>query len=610
MFTASYPRTSRSFSFRVWVQTVPFLERIFRFLASLKLAIFVLGSLMAVLAAGTILESTQGAEAARILIYDTVWFGGLLLLLGTNVLCAALDRIPWKKKHIGFVMTHCGILIILAGSFMTRHSMIDGQMPVAEGETESALTLPQPVIYAFAGDTGREGLYDVPKKAFAWHGRQKLRNSLKGEAPLSLELLSFYPKARAFESVTEAPEGPAALKVTLHNSFVNETRWLMTEPGDRSELVMGPAKLVFARELVRESSGTQTNSGYLEFAFEGRTSVDIPVPDNGALPVALPLEGTPYRVSFMRILRNARVEGRELLDEPLPAGQEGDAAAWPNPAVELVIEGNGLRETHTVFARFPEFPTVHGMKPSQAGLHVYYRIPDAAGPMGAGHELRFVPDGKGGLKFQLKKGLQAETGQVVIGQDTATGWMDMKFKVETYWPHAALQYRFEPQPNLSEAEDLTPAVEIEARAGSKSQRLWLRQGIRETFSLNGVSYQVIYGQRKMPLGFRVELKDFKIENNPGTDQPASFSSDVVMKDDMRGVVRAQTISMNKPLEYRGFKIYQAAYSLVPGEPEVSVFSVGRDPGVPVKYAGAVVMIAGIITMFSMRRLYQKKSVKS
>ena len=97
------------------------------------------------------------------------------------------------------------------------------------------------------------------------------------------------------------------------------------------------------------------------------------------------------------------------------------------------------------------------------------------------------------------------------------------------------------------------------------------------------------------------LRDFRLEQYPGTSRPASFESDVTLKDDGRGLVRNQTVSMNKPLIYRGFRIYQSGYSQPQGEPEISIFSVGKDPGVPVKYAGTIVMVTGIIMMFYFRR---------
>jgi hypothetical protein len=94
------------------------LLRFFRFFASVQLAVIMLLSLAAIMAVGTFVESAHGAKAAQILIYRSPWFSILLVLLAVNVVTSTLTRLPWKIKHIGFVVTHAGILMILAGSMM------------------------------------------------------------------------------------------------------------------------------------------------------------------------------------------------------------------------------------------------------------------------------------------------------------------------------------------------------------------------------------------------------------------------------------------------------------------------------------------------------------
>src|SRR3954452_11437184 len=89
----------------------------YRFLASLKLAVFSLATLAAVLAYATFFESWYGASAVQEWIYQTKWFAVLLAFLGANILCAALIRFLWKKRQTGFVITHAGLLTLLAGSF-------------------------------------------------------------------------------------------------------------------------------------------------------------------------------------------------------------------------------------------------------------------------------------------------------------------------------------------------------------------------------------------------------------------------------------------------------------------------------------------------------------
>jgi cytochrome c biogenesis protein ResB len=117
----------------------------------------------------------------------------------------------------------------------------------------------------------------------------------------------------------------------------------------------------------------------------------------------------------------------------------------------------------------------------------------------------------------------------------------------------------------------------------------------------------MYGLKTKPLGFQIKLMDFIIETDPGTDRPASFKSLVTLKDAARGFSRDQVIQMNEPLKHRGFKVYQTAYQLAPGEPDISIFTVARDPGNALKYTGAVIMISGILTLFYVKPFSTLKS---
>lgn len=573
------------------------LKKGFRFLSSVKLAIPVLLALIGILAAGTIIESLHGAEAGKILVYDTWWFTLVLILLGTNVFCATLTRLPWQKKHTGFVLTHFGMLLILAGSFVTRHVMIDSQMALEEGESGSVVALPNLLVQMLTLG-GAESLYEVPRKALPWQGREALKPQGGASEPFEVSLRSFYPKARSEELTVGAETGPAALKFSLHNLFVNETQWLTEAPSPGSVLRLGPLTVVFAEKLLAENTAPPPPRGYLELHLPGGGTAELPVPQ-GEFPQTDPIEGTPYKVTFLQFLKDARVEGLTLKDLGAEAPEE-NPAAWGNPALRVQVEGPELSETHTVFSNFPDFPTIHGRQPGPSDLRAAYQLPQAARG-GEGKILRFVKNPEGGLFYQLKDGLRVKTAKLAPGENVNTGWMDLVFRVEKYLPHSKRERRIEAQSNLSLAEDVSAAIEVEITDASGAKRFWLRQGIYEIVNIGGQHYHAVLGQKVHPLGFSIELKDFRIEHNPGTSQPASFSSDVVLHDPERGIEREVTISMNEPLEHRGYKIYQSAYKIVEGQPEISVFSVARDPGIPLKYGGSLVMIAGIVTMFSMRR---------
>ncbi|RUL84986.1 cytochrome c biogenesis protein ResB [Tautonia sociabilis] len=112
---------------------------IYRFLASLKLAIVSISLLAIVIFVGMLYERKFGNAALQKYFYQTSWFGLLLAMLGINILCAATIRFPWKKRQTGFVVTHAGLLVLLVGSWISFQTGDEGQVAMVEGETSSTL---------------------------------------------------------------------------------------------------------------------------------------------------------------------------------------------------------------------------------------------------------------------------------------------------------------------------------------------------------------------------------------------------------------------------------------------------------------------------------------
>ena len=115
---------------------------IFKFFASLKLAVFSILLLASVLATATVLESLFGMRAVHVMVYGTWWFLGVLLLLGTNVFCAALSVIRGRDGRLGSSSTHAGFLTLLFGALLTQRFGVDGNLPVMEGEERTRWSSP------------------------------------------------------------------------------------------------------------------------------------------------------------------------------------------------------------------------------------------------------------------------------------------------------------------------------------------------------------------------------------------------------------------------------------------------------------------------------------
>ena len=101
-----------------------------------------------------------------------------------------------------------------------------------------------------------------------------------------------------------------------------------------------------------------------------------------------------------------------------------------------------------------------------------------------------------------------------------------------------------------------------------------------------------------PLPFSVKLIDFRKKEYPGTSVASAFESDLEITDASRGLRLSKTISMNHPLTYRGYTIFQASF--IEGAVETTVLSVRKDSGTPPVYAGFITVVSGLLLMFYLR----------
>ena len=84
------------------------------------LPVVLLATIAAMIAFATIMESRFDTAVARYYIYDNPLFTLWLIVLALNLLCAAFTRWPWQRKHVGFVVTHAGIILMLTGALVGR----------------------------------------------------------------------------------------------------------------------------------------------------------------------------------------------------------------------------------------------------------------------------------------------------------------------------------------------------------------------------------------------------------------------------------------------------------------------------------------------------------
>jgi hypothetical protein len=117
--------------------------------------------LAGVCAVATFLESGFSARVARAYVYNAPWFNVWLLLLALNLTCSAATRWPWERKHAGFVITHVGILVLLAGALLGRAKGFEGSVDLLKGAPPSReILLDRPRLTVESPATGQ--LFSTP----------------------------------------------------------------------------------------------------------------------------------------------------------------------------------------------------------------------------------------------------------------------------------------------------------------------------------------------------------------------------------------------------------------------------------------------------------------
>ena len=92
------------------------------------------------------------------------------------------------------------------------------------------------------------------------------------------------------------------------------------------------------------------------------------------------------------------------------------------------------------------------------------------------------------------------------------------------------------------------------------------------------------------LPFDIILKEFVVTLYPDSLTPSLYKSIVVI--DLEGRSTEQTISVNKPLSVKGYRLFQSSYDR---DGKGSVLSVNKDiPGSQITYTGYLLLIFGLI----------------
>ncbi len=637
---------------------------IFEFFASLKLAVVLLAVLIVAAIAGTIYESSFDAKVARAYVYGAPWFNLWLVLLGANLACSALSRWPWRKHHLAFLITHLGIITLLIGSLIGRIWGVEGTITLFKGEPPTnRLLVNERQLRVHDVD----GIVKGYPAEFLHHPPtpQHPRDLGLLASGAHLQIVDYAPAIEAKLNPKQVSEdGAPALHFTIATAIMNQhlDGWLLADDPQHGNFSMGLANIELKRgtatsvaagvspaaqpirlppqneevdleeSIFAFSKAPDQQIGHVRKGGSTGTKVRLIAPENGnkgqviistgdkqaTFDVAenlgrdVPIENTPFSLTIENYWPDFRIENGKpssLSDQP------------NNPAVLVTIRGKGVPVTSAE-------TNPHGTGKELAATGGPPAMP-APGEEAPNHLTLFIAD-DGAITYEFasrKNGKSA--GKIDLNTSLPTGWADWQLVVDDTMPNAQPQMDFTPvKPEQTSASssalpDLPDGVRVRIQQNGETFERWapagwqitipIRQRTDSPWRTSPNEITVAYGWKVIGLPIGLELLDFEVKRNEGSESPAGFKStlQIVTAD---GETATGACWMNNPFSFPGtwwrtctgltYKISQASWN--PGNLNQSTVQILRDPGWLLKWIGSLLVVIGVFMMFYLQP-YRKQT---
>lgn len=168
--------------------------RLYHFLGSLTFTLILFSFIILVVCIGTFLESaTQSHAYAATWTYGHPLFFIVFLSLFANILFSATRRWPFQKRHIPFLMTHLGLLLLLTGVWVKGAYGLQGHMNVLEGSGSHEVLIPTTQMIRLTNAQGKRYEWKIIENPFTLAQAAPLRE--EDRAPY-LTLLDMQPHGK------------------------------------------------------------------------------------------------------------------------------------------------------------------------------------------------------------------------------------------------------------------------------------------------------------------------------------------------------------------------------------------------------------------------------
>lgn len=518
-----------------------------RTLGGLKFAVILILLFCFAMTVGTFLESYYGTDFASRMIYKRWPFMLLQFLMLISIIFAVFLRLPPKKRLYGFYMIHAGLVTVWIGAFITWYAGVDGAIQLFPNEPTRTIILNNDILRIRFPGEDRIVTKTLPYTAF---------ETSINESYEELHFGKFIPYA-TFDEIwkeakTDLPPGQAiSSEYIISNPNVTQKFTLSLHPNAidyESSLSMGLLNINYLPSGLSRCFGAQFDSRII--LWDGVANTCETLEEKG-----LDLQKTNSGNRFFVLKEN---------DETMAFFP--DVSPWPMDGEFKVMQNHRLR----VFSKslFEEKP----------------------------HLFLF---GKEAAYFDKDSGSWVGKSFEHVGDSIELPWMGFDLKLtkneDSRYPFKVPSYVLPIQKNGALIKGESKALEVTVRG----ETYWVTDTQPLGLMIDGKRVQVELSKESLQLPFEFVLTRFKMDTDPGTNNPASYESFVKLFTPQGP--SEHHIFMNNPLKHSGFTFYQASYTPMQGGGYASTLSANVDQGRFLKYLGSLFVVLGGIWHYLLNR---------
>jgi cytochrome c-type biogenesis protein CcsB len=569
--------------------------RFIQFLGKVKFTTILLLGGAVIMILGTVVESRESREAAWSAVYGTLWFDIFLLLLGVNLILAVVNRFPIQRHHWPFVLTHFAIVLLLVGAWISTTFGYEGRLVIYEGSQESRLLMDALEIrtrwQAGTEDAGtRPADAGIVSADFPLPSSRRLAGRVlqeEGDGRPEIRIVEHVENGvAAIEMIGAGTQGAPGVEFVVSRGHQQVRQWLIAGDPDHGRIDLGVIAMAFRRAeledlLADTSADAQPPQAEL-----------VVTPADGGDPVRIPLPAALGQAVAFGPALVAEVQ-QFFLRARIVDGKLSEVATAPlNPAAVVKIRSAQGSETHTVFANYPDFNAIHDRDASQPSAA---RVRLTASTSASKPEVAILLGSDEQLYVQVADaGSRQAALPLPVKENVALTSLGLGLRLERVLASARPELAVRPAPA---GQDGAPHVRLEARFQGERRALWLGRGAQpQTAHFHGLGdLELAFGPQMRSLPFAIALEEFQVVNYPGSNRPSEYWSRVQVVPSAPDIAaRTERISMNRPLDVAGFRLFQSSYQLGRGGvPDATILTVAYDPGVTLVYVSFALIILGI-----------------